>query len=499
MNSKLELKIMDEPQLKRDLGLLRATMLGVGGAISAGGFATIGYAAGLAGYAIVPVVFVSGFISLITMFSYAELGTAIPLAGGEYTFSKVAFGGFTSFLTGWFEWLSNMFYTALSAMGFAYAIAYFFPQINIALIAVIVVIIFSLVNLKGVKETATAGAIITIIVLVILSVFVLGGWSYTQGTQVTHPPFPVGIIGIFTAASFLFDLYLGGEAVAASQAEIKNPGRNIPRAIVISGLILIALYTSVIAIAVGIVPPAVLMEQVSPLAFVAEQAMGPVGGIVVTIGLALTGLAATNEAIMAQSRVLYAMGRDGYLPKQFCKIHKRFCTPYVAVIVCAIFTAIFTATGLVNFVVYAVNLGFIIGFSIVNLALIKLRKIAPHLKRPFKVPLYPLTPIAGIATCLFLILFIEPSVLVLGLELSVVALLVYYIRMVGYVRIRIAFGGISLGLGAFSAFAAYLLSNNTIVLRDAPAGVSTLFLWILVFVSVVQILAGLLHVTASEQ
>jgi amino acid transporter len=499
MNSKLELKIMDEPQLKRDLGLLRATMLGVGGAISAGGFATIGYAAGLAGYAIVPVVFVSGFISLITMFSYAELGTAIPLAGGEYTFSKVAFGGFTSFLTGWFEWLSNMFYTSLSAMGFAYAIAYFFPQINIALIAVVVVIIFSIVNLKGVKETGTAGAVITIIVLVILSVFVLGGWSYTQGTQMTHPPFPVGIIGIFTAASFLFDLYLGGEAVAASQAEIKNPGRNIPRAIVISGLILIALYTSVIAIAVGIVPPAVLMEQVSPLAFVAEQAMGPVGGIVVTIGLALTGLAATNEAIMAQSRVLYAMGRDGYLPKQFCKIHKRFCTPYVAVIVCAIFTAIFTATGLVNFVVYAVNLGFIIGFSIVNLSLIRLRKIAPHLKRPFKVPLYPLTPIAGIATCLFLILFIEPSVLVLGLELSVVALLVYYIRMVGYVRIRIAFGGISLGLGAFSAFAAYLLGNNIIVLRDAPAGVSTLFLWILVFVSIVQILAGLLHVTASEQ
>jgi amino acid transporter len=490
---------MDEPHLKRDLGIVRATMLGVGGAISAGGFVTIGYAAGLAGYAIVPVVLISGFISLLTMFSYAELGTAIPLAGGEYTFSKVAYGGFPSFLTGWFEWLSNMFYTALSAMGFAYAISYLFPQVNIPLMAVSVVIIFALVNLKGVKETGTAEAVITIVVLVILAIFVLGGWSYTQGAQLSHPPFPVGLIGMFTAAAFLFDLYLGAEAVAASQAEIKNPGRNIPMAIVLSGAILIALYTSVIAIAVGIVPPAILMEQASPIAFAAEQALGPAGGVLVTIGLAIAGLAATNESIMAQSRVLYAMSRDGYLPKALCKVHKRYCTPYVAVIVCAIFTAIFTATGLVNFVVFAVNLGFIIGFSIVNLSLMKLRKTAPHLKRPFKVPLYPLTPIAGLVTTAFLVLFIEPSVLVLGLELVVVALLVYYIRMVGYQRIRIAFGGISLGLGGLLAFVAYLVGSNFIVLQGVPAILSTLAFWGLLFMSIVQVLAGILSITTPDQ
>jgi amino acid transporter len=320
-----------------------------------------------------------------------------------------------------------------------------------------------------------------------------------QGTPVVRPPFPVGILGVFTAASFLFDLYLGGEAVAASQAEIKNPGRNIPRAIIISGLILIALYTSVIAIAVGIVPPAVLMEQVSPLAFVAEQAMGPIGGIVVTIGLALTGLAATNEAIMAQSRVLYAMGKDGYLPKILCKVHRRYCTPYVAVAVCAIFTAIFTATGLVNFVVYAVNLGFIIGFSIVNLAVIRLRKTKPHLDRPFKVPLYPFMPIAGLATCAFLLLFIEHSVIVLGLELGIVALLVYYIRMVGYHRMRIALGGVSIGLGGFAAFAAYLVGTNSIMLKGVASGVSTLIVVFLIFISIIEVSGGLLTITSPDK
>ena len=491
---------MDEPHLKRDLGLIRTTMLGIGGTLSAANFVIIGHAASLAGYAIVPIVFICGIISLFTMFSYAELGTAIPLAGGEYTFAKVAYGGFPGFLTGWFEWLSNMFYAALSAIGFAYVVSYLFPQINIPLTAVIVVIIFAIVNLRGTKETGTVGTIITAIVLAILGIFVIGGWSYVQGTQAAPPSSsPIGLIGIFAATAYLFELYLGAEAVAAAQAEVKNPGRNIPLAIVLSAVVLIALYTSVVFVAVGIVPPDVLSQQSSPIAFVAEQALGPAGAILITVGLAVAGLAATNGAIMAQSRVLYAMSRDGYLPKGLCKVHKRFCTPHVAIIVGAIFTVIFAATGFVNFVVYAVNLGFIIGFSIVNLSVIKLRKIAPHLKRPFKAPLYPLTPIAGIAASAFLVLFIEPSVLILGLELGIVALLVYYIRMVGHHRIRIAFGGISLGLGGFFAFVAYLLGTNSIVLHGVPQEVSTLVFYVLLFVSIIQGLAGILNLTASDR
>jgi APA family basic amino acid/polyamine antiporter len=490
---------MYEPHLKRDLGLIRTTMLGIGGTLSAANFVIIGEAAGMAGYAIVPIVFICGILSLFTMFSYAELGTAIPLAGGEYTFAKVAYGGFPSFLTGWFEWLSNMFYTALSAIGFAYVVSYLFPQINIPLTAVIVVIIFAIVNLRGTKETGTIGTIITLIVLVILGIFVIGGWSYVQGTPSEPSSSPIGILGIFAATAYLFELYLGAEAVAAAQAEVKNPGRNIPIAIVLSAAVLIALYTSVVSVSVGIVTPEVLSHQSSPIAFVAEQALGPAGAILITIGLAIAGLAATNEAILAQSRVLYAMSRDGYLPKGLCKIHKRFCTPHVAIIVGAIFTAIFAATGLVNFVVYAVNLGFIIGFSIVNLSVIKLRKIAPHLKRPFRAPLYPLTPIMGIAASFFLALFIEPSVLILGLELIIVALLVYYIRMVGHHRIKIAFGGISLGLGVFVAFVAYLLGVGSIVLQEVSQETVALVFYILLFVSVIQVLAGVLNLIASDR
>ena len=491
---------MEEPHLKRNLGLVRTTMLGVGGTLSAANFVIIGHAAGLAGYAIVPVVIICGLLSLLTMFSYAELGTAIPLAGGEYTFAKVAYGGFTSFLTGWFEWLSNMFYAALSAIGFAYVISYLVPQINIPLTAVVLIAIFAIVNLRGTKETATVETIITVTVLAILGAFVVGGWSYIQSTpaapQITSS---IGILGIFAATAYLFELYLGAEAVAAAQAEVKNPGRNIPLAIIMSAVILIALYTSVVVVAVGIVPPDVLSQQSSPIAYVAEQALGPLGAVFITIGLAIAGLAATNEAILAQSRVLYAMSRDGYLLKGLCKIHKRFCTPHIAIVIGAGFTVIFAATGLVNFVVYAVNLGFIIGFCIVNLSVIKLRKIAPHLKRPFKAPLYPLTPIAGIAASIFLALFIEPSVLILGAELFIVALLVYYIRMMGHHRLRIAFGGISLGLGAFVAFVAYSLSTNSIVLQGVSREVSNAVSYLLFFVSIIQILAGVLNISVPDR
>jgi APA family basic amino acid/polyamine antiporter len=493
---------MDEPHLKRDLGLIRTTMLGIGGTLSAANFVIIGQAAGMAGYAIVPIVVICGLLSLLTMFSYAELGTAIPLAGGEYTFSKVAYGGFTSFLTGWFEWLSNMFYAALSAIGFAYVISYLFPQINLALTAVIVVIAFSIINLRGTKETATAETIISLIVLVILAIFIIGGWSFATGTPATpQSASPIGILGIFAATAYLFELYLGAEAVAAAQAEVKNPGRNIPLAIMLSAVVLIALYTSVVVVAVNIVPPDVLgnPEITSPIAFVAEKALGPAGAVLITVGLAIAGLAATNEAILAQSRVLYAMSRDGYLPKVLCKVHKSFYTPHIAIAVSAVFTVIFAATGFVNFVVYAVNFGFIVGFSIVNMSVIKLRKTAPHLKRPFKAPLYPLTPLAGIAASIFLALFIEPSVIILGLELIVVALLVYYIKMVGHHRIRIAFGGISLGLGAFAAFIAYLLGTNVLVLQSISPEVATLVFYVLLFVSIIQILAGALNITVSER
>lgn len=485
---------MGKEGLRRELGFLRATMLGIGGTLSAGNFVILGHAAGLAGSAIVVVVVSCGIISLLTMFSYCELGTIIPRAGSEYTFAKVAYGGFVAFITGWFEWLSNMFYAALSSVGFAYIISYFIP-INIPLTAVLMVIVFTVINIRGVKEVGTTGSLLTIAVLAILAIYVFSGWLHSQGMGAFELSAPRGLGGTFQATAYLFELYLGAEAIAVAQAEIKNPEKTIPRAMILSSMALIVIYTTIVYVTVRAVPPDILKNKASPIAYAAEQIMGKLGAALVTIGIAIAGLAAINEAIMAQSRTLFALSRDGYFPKALGKIHRRFGTPHVAVIVSSVFTIALAATGFVNFIVYAVNLGFIIGFSIVNLSLIRLRRRKPRLKRPFKAPAYPVLPIAGIVTSLFLLLFIEPAVLVLGLGLSIIALLAYYIRMVGYIRIRLAFGGLSLGIGGFVALLAYLVRSGFISLSPNLTEITT---YILIFITVVHVLAGILNIAAKS-
>lgn len=485
---------MGKKGLRRELGFLRATMLGIGGTLSAGNFVILGHAAGLAGSAIVVVVVSCGIISLLTMFSYCELGTIIPRAGSEYTFAKVAYGGLVAFMTGWFEWLSNMFYAALSSVGFAYIISYFVP-INIPLTAVLMVIVFTVINIRGVKEVGTAESLLTIVVLIILAIYILSGWLHSQGMGAFELSAPRGLGGTFQATAYLFELYLGAEAIAVAQAEIKNPEKTIPRAMILSSMALIVIYTTIVYVTVRAVPPDIIRDQASPIAYAAEQIMGKFGAALVTIGVTIAGLAAINGAIMAQSRVLFALSRDGYFPKALSRIHRRFGTPHVAVIVSSVFTIALAVTGFVNFIVYAVNLGFIIGFSIVNLSLIRLRRRKPNLKRPFKAPAYPVLPIAGIVTSLFLLLFIEPAVLVLALQLSIIALLVYYIRMVGYHRIRLAFGGLSLGIGGFVALLAYLVRSGFILLSPNLTEITT---YILIFISVVHVLAGILHITAKS-
>jgi amino acid transporter len=248
----------------------------------------------------------------------------------------------------------------------------------------------------------------------------------------------------------------------------------------------------------NIAPPEAISGQSAPLIYVAQLSMGDVGKVALVIAGTIAALSSVNTSIMAQSRVAYALSRDGYFPKAFQRIHHRFSTPHIAVVVGAIFTAVLAATGVINFVGYATDFGFIIGFALVNLSLMKLRREKPLLDRPFKTPLYPFTPIAGIATSLFLLIFIDVGVLSLGVVLSVLAVLAYYIRMVGYLRFRVAFGGISIGLGGFTALLTYLITTGSMPLNGVSEEVVTAIVFILFFASMIQIIAGILNVTAKS-
>jgi len=488
---------MEEKSLKRELGLLHATMMGIGGAICAGVFVTLGYAATLAGTALIIAMILCGIINLFTMLSYAELGAALPSAGGEYTFAKASFGGFLSFATGWFEWISNMFYAAFSSVGFAFLISYIIPTVSIPLIAIITVAIFTVINIRGVKETGLTQTALMIILLGLLGVFIFLGIFTSQNAGSLELKAPEGFLGVLRASAFIFVVYLGGEAIAVAQAEIKDPSKTIPRAILLTCFALIIIYTTIAFVVFKIVPAESLAGKASPLAYVAEQFMGPLGVGIITVAGIIAALSSVNTSIMASSRVAYALARDGYFPKGFFALHARFRTPVIATLVGSVLIAAFAATGIVNFVTYATDFGFIIGFVFVNLSLIKLRRDKPNLHRPFKVPLYPLTPILGIITSLLLIFFLEPSTLLIGLELFIFGLIAYYIKMVGHYRICLAMSGMNLGISAFSALFASLIISNLLPI-SLSQDIALLLFCVTILVSITYLIAGLLNITRKR-
>jgi len=500
-NDQGESRLKKEHGFKRELGLLHATMIGIGGAISAGVFVMLGHAVALAGTTVIIALILCGIINLFTMCSYAELGAALPRAGGEYTYSKAAYGGFFSFFTGWFEWISNMFFAALSAVGFAYMIPYILPiempLTSVALIAIALIAVFTVINIRGVKEAGTTETAMMLILLAILLAYIVSGMTTPQAQNVQVYA-PEGFFGVVKATSYIFVVFLGAEAVAVAQAEIKDPSKTIPRAILLSAAALIAFYTLVAFVTLRTVPSESLSGQSAPIIFAAEQALGKAGTVLLVIAGTIAALSSLNTSIMAQSRVAYAMSRDGYFPKVFSRIHDKFSTPHVAVVIGSIFTAVLAATGVINFVGYATDFGFIIGFALVNLSLMKLRRERPLIDRPFKTPLYPFTPIAGIVTSLFLLIFIDVGVLSLGLILCLLAVFAYYARMVGYLRFRIAFGGISLSLGFFITFLAYSIASGTMLLSGLSPTTARILLFILIITSVIQVAAGILNVTAKK-
>ena len=413
--------------LKRELGLLHATMMGVGSAISAGIFVTLGLAVEIAGPAVILSFLFAGIINMATMFSYCELGAAMPRVGGEYVYVKEAFKGFPGFLTGWYEWSSNIFYATLMVLGSAYMLSYVMP-VNPFLIVIILVIVFTVINIKGIKEAGTMQTLLTLTLLAIIFLFTGAGLVHGFRSNAFEPFMPKGSLSIIAAMAFVFETYLGAEAIVATQAEIKKPEKTIPRAIILCSLILIIAVCLVAYVAVGIVSPDALSKSLTPLNLVAEKTMGSVGVILLTTAGVVAALTSLNSAIIASSRAAYAMSQNGHFPKTLRKVHEHYKTPYVAIVCGSILILFFSLTGTVEFVVYSINFGFLIGFILVNLSLIKLRRSKPHLNRPFKTPLYPLMPIIGTVSSIVLLAFFDIKPLMFGITWGLVGLIIYFFR-----------------------------------------------------------------------
>jgi APA family basic amino acid/polyamine antiporter len=418
-----------EVSLTRSLGLVSATMLGVGAMIGAGIFILSGLAAGTAGPAATVSYVIVGFMTLFTALSYCELAAAIPIAGGGYTFVHEAIGGFTAFITGWSMVFGLVVSAALYAIGFA---EHFNPLVELALpyelskavAAAAIIALLALLNVKGTKEAGHTQNLFTIGKVVILAIFVVLCFRFVEwGRFEDFTPF--GFAGILTATSLIYISFFGFEQISEAAEEIKNPEKNLPRAILIALILPTIIYVFVIMVSVGIVDYEILGASPAPLAVIASKVLGEYGLLFVLIAGILSTISALNAAVLSTSRVTYAVARDGFMPGFLARVSTRFRTPHWAIAVAAGLAIIIAVMGEVRFVAHLTNFCLLFALIVVNFSVIMLRRRRPELKRPFHLPFGHLIPALGIGSNLLMMLFMEWSTYLFGIGYLAAGGLVY--------------------------------------------------------------------------
>jgi amino acid transporter len=416
--------------LSRDLSLFDVTMIGVGAMIGAGIFVLTGVAAGTAGPALVLAFLLNGIIAALTAMAYAELGSAFPEAGGGYLWVKEAMGGTQGFLGGWMSWFAH------AVAGSLYALAFGSFATELYLLAglpdfgldhqwirlgftTLIVAAFTYLNYRGASETGTVGNIITIVKVIILGVFCgFGLWAMFQHPEdwtirFTEGFLPNGISGVLVAMGLTFIAFEGYEIIAQSGEEIKDPKRNLPRAIFISITVVVVIYILVAFVAIGAITPPEGMRtyqflgEKGEVAIVeaASQVM-PFGAIILLISAVASTMSALNATTYSSSRVSFAMGRDLNLPKIFSKIHPLRHTPFWAVIISGMLIVLMAWSLPIEDVAAAADLMFLFLFIQVNVSVMRLRLRRPDLDRGFLVPFFPVIPILAIVAMIALAIFL---------------------------------------------------------------------------------------------
>jgi amino acid transporter len=415
-----------------ELGLLDATMIGMGAMIGAGIFVLTGLAAEIAGPAAIVVFALNGVVTVFTGLSYAELAASIPKSGGGYAFVREIFADFASFIMGWMLWFAYMIAGALYALGFApnflellhvYGVvpppdqvgAIAIPVIDAAVPLAFVlafVAVLGLVTLNAVSTAASGSAetIFTIIKVSILVVFVAFGITSPMFSGAEFQPlFPdSGAAAILPAMGLTFIAFEGYDLITTVTEEVENPRENIPKAIFLSLVATVIVYLAVVAVAVGTLGAEGLAQAgEAGIAAAATEFMPtglPIiqnGGALIVFGAVFSTLTALNAVVIASSRVAFSMGREGQLLPSIGQLHHRYGTPFVAILASAVVMLASVALPTQS----AGNMSslfFLLSFIIVNVAVIRLRRERPNMKRPYEIPFYPVPPILGIVLNLIL-------------------------------------------------------------------------------------------------
>ncbi len=415
-------------KLKREVGLFGATAYILGIIVGAGIYVIIGEAAGITGNTLWLSFLIAAFIAACTGLSYAELSSTFPYDSAEYIYTERAFRDRRfSFGIGWLKLVTLVIASAAVALGFGGYLAWITGW-NFILCALLLIGVLTLINLLGVKKALTLDITLVMIAVAGLLIVIIAGIP-----QLHEPSFylemPNGIGGLMSAAALIFFAYLGFEGIGNLGEEVRNPKKNLPRALIISVLISTVIYLLVALVSVSVVPWNELGHSASPLSTVLASMMGTKAGLVISI----MALAATGSTVLGLmiggSRMIYGLAEEHSFPKLFLRLSKKRRVPYIAVITVSIVSAIFVLPGNISAVAFLTDFGALFMFMIINLCVIVLRYSHHHIPRGFRIPLnigrFPVVAAVGMVSCGALLFSFEKKLFLGGILIFLFGILLY--------------------------------------------------------------------------
>ncbi|MHA0857976.1 amino acid permease [Paenibacillus sp. CMAA1364] len=406
-------------KLSKSLGAMDLTILGVGAIVGTGIFVLTGVVAAVhAGPALILSFVIAAIACVLAALCYSEFASSVPVSGSAYAYSYTTFGEMFAWILGWDLALEYGVAGAAVASGWSgylkglldgfgihlpTAVSGSFDMAKgtyIDLPAVLIILLISFMLSRGIKETARFNTIMVILKIAVILLFIGVGIFYVKPANWT-PFLPFGMTGVFNGAAAVFFAYIGFDALSTAAEEVKNPQRDLPIGIISSLAICTVLYIIVSLVITGIVPFEML-NVTDPVAFALRYINQDFIAGLISLG-AIAGMTTVLLVLIyGQSRLLFAISRDGMLPKLLSSINPKTQVPIISTWITAIIIALLAGLVPLDKLASLTSIGTLFAFAVVSLGIIVLRVTSPDLPRGFRVPWVPFIPLLSAGACIYL-------------------------------------------------------------------------------------------------